>query len=111
MHQVSSSGSSITTPTEASACCIDTVMPTFGSVRVPSRSKSTTGGAAMGRGTLPAGCDHGGVMAGQDLEPITKDELSQPLFRLIPVVAVLAVMWLVEIIDVPLDGDLDRFGI
>jgi membrane associated rhomboid family serine protease len=50
-------------------------------------------------------------MAGQDLEPITKDELSQPLFRLIPVVAVLAVMWLVEIIDVPLDGDLDRFGI
>jgi membrane associated rhomboid family serine protease len=50
-------------------------------------------------------------MAGQDVEPITRDELSQPLFRLIPVVAVLAVMWLVEIIDVPLDGDLDRFGI
>ena len=50
-------------------------------------------------------------MAGQEIEPITKEELSQPLFRLIPVVAVLAVMWLVEIIDVPLDGDLDRFGI
>jgi membrane associated rhomboid family serine protease len=50
-------------------------------------------------------------MAGQDLEPITKDELSQPLFRMIPVVAMLTVMWLVEIIDVPLDGDLDRFGI
>ena len=50
-------------------------------------------------------------MAGQDIEPITRDELRQPLFRLLPVVAMLAVMWAVEIVDVPLDGDLDRFGI
>ena len=50
-------------------------------------------------------------MAGQDVEPITGDELRQPLFRVIPVVVMLTVMWAVEIVDVPLDGDLDRFGI
>jgi membrane associated rhomboid family serine protease len=50
-------------------------------------------------------------MAGQDIEPITGDELRTPLFRLLPVVVMLAVMWAVEIVDVPLDGDLDRFGI
>jgi membrane associated rhomboid family serine protease len=50
-------------------------------------------------------------MAGHDIEPITREDLSQPLFRLVPLVTMLAVMWVVEIVDVPLDGDLDRFGI
>jgi membrane associated rhomboid family serine protease len=46
-----------------------------------------------------------------DVEPITRDDVAQPLNRLLPVVVMLAVMWAVEIVDVPLDGDLDRFGI
>ncbi|MBV9952765.1 MAG: rhomboid family intramembrane serine protease [Acidimicrobiia bacterium] len=31
--------------------------------------------------------------------------------RLVPVVVMLAAMWVVEIVDVPLDGRLDRFGV
>jgi len=50
-------------------------------------------------------------MAAKDLEPVTRDELSQPLMRLVPVVVMLAAMWVVEIVDVPLDGRLDRFGV
>jgi membrane associated rhomboid family serine protease len=50
-------------------------------------------------------------MAAKDLEPVSKEELSQPLMRLVPVIVMLAAMWVVEIVDVPLGGDLDRFGI
>jgi membrane associated rhomboid family serine protease len=40
--------------------------------------------------------------------PSRLQSLSQPL---LPVGVMLAVMWITEIIDVPLDGDLDRYGI
>lgn len=44
------------------------------------------------------------------------DELQRPraselLGPVLPVVALLAAMWAVEVVDIPLDGDLDRFGI
>ncbi|MEO5899471.1 MAG: rhomboid family intramembrane serine protease, partial [Ilumatobacteraceae bacterium] len=35
----------------------------------------------------------------------------KPAEAFVPMLAMIAVMWLVELIDVPLDGRLDRFGI
>jgi membrane associated rhomboid family serine protease len=41
----------------------------------------------------------------------TKPEISAAATRAVPVVVMLAIMWIEEIIDVPLHGRLDRFGI
>jgi membrane associated rhomboid family serine protease len=50
-------------------------------------------------------------MAAKDIEPITRDELAEPLQRLLPVFVALVVMWGVELVDLVLSGDLDRFGV
>ena len=48
--------------------------------------------------------------------PMTADDLDRPraaelLSPVLPVLVMLAVMWASEIVDLPLDGRLDRFGI
>ncbi len=52
-------------------------------------------------------------MAGSDTSngPVERPQLSELGRPVIPVLGVLAVMWVLEIIDLPLDGRLDRFGI
>jgi membrane associated rhomboid family serine protease len=47
-------------------------------------------------------------MSADDLDRPRAVELLTPV---LPVLAMLAVMWVTEIVDVPLDGRLDRFGI
>jgi membrane associated rhomboid family serine protease len=47
-------------------------------------------------------------MSADDLDRPRAAELLTPI---LPVLAMLAVMWVTEIVDVPLDGRLDRFGI
>jgi membrane associated rhomboid family serine protease len=51
------------------------------------------------------------VVTSEDVEPISRGELAEPVRRVVPVLVALAVMWAVEVVDIPLDGDLDRFGI
>jgi membrane associated rhomboid family serine protease len=49
-----------------------------------------------------------GEMAADEVERPRVLELAAPI---LPVLVLLAVMWVAEIVDVPLDGRLDRFGI
>jgi membrane associated rhomboid family serine protease len=44
-------------------------------------------------------------------KPAPRSRLATATAPLAPVLAMVAVMWITEILDVPLDGDLDRYGI
>src|SRR5690606_6400173 len=55
----------------------------------------------------PRTCDDG-QMSGEDLDRPRAAELATPI---VPVLVMLAIMWGSEIVDVVLDGSLDRFGI
>jgi membrane associated rhomboid family serine protease len=50
-------------------------------------------------------------MSSEMPSPTTKPDVTATARRAIPVVAMLAVMWIEELIDLPLHGRLDRFGI
>lgn len=54
-----------------------------------------------------SGCDDGGVAD----EAVERPEASELFVPLLPVLAMLALMWGAEVVDTALGGDLDRFGI
>jgi membrane associated rhomboid family serine protease len=51
------------------------------------------------------------VVATSDRASIERPRLSQAYEPVMPVIVMLAIMWAAEIVDVPLGGRLDRFGI
>lgn len=59
--------------------------------------------------SAPAGQDDG--VGASDLHPAERPRLSEGLRPALPVAVMVAVMWATEIVDLPLDGRLDRFGI
>lgn len=54
---------------------------------------------------------HNGEVSTSELHPVERPRLGNGLRPALPVAVMLVIMWVSEIVDVPLDGRLDRYGI